>query len=274
MRSAASTKIFRVARDVDLSYRARLRGYRCRYAADAVVRHVGSATLGTVTPSRLPRTAELEWTYIKDTPGPCSGRHSLVISCRHRRRVHFSGSACCAHTCAPRLRRSQDCQARSASAPPFSGRGASRVRDRAAARHAWLAIKLREERFDTGWLEGCGERARKRGDSRQLQRRRGARAALRSIADDWRTTRGKASSSTTHRATGATRRWTRLREREARAQQRECRFARAVNQGLAATSAPCVLIMNPDCRVVAGATGTLRAILDAHPQCAIGDRGS
>ena len=46
-------------------------------------------------------------------------------------------------------------------------------------------------------------------------------------------------------------------------------FARAVNQGLAATSAPHVLIMNPDCRLVAGAAGTLRAILDAHPQCAI-----
>jgi GT2 family glycosyltransferase len=46
-------------------------------------------------------------------------------------------------------------------------------------------------------------------------------------------------------------------------------FARAVNQGLAATSAPHVLIMNPDCRLMAGAAGTLRAILDAHPQCAI-----
>ena len=34
--------------DVDLSYRARLRGYRCRYVADAIVRHHGSATLGTV----------------------------------------------------------------------------------------------------------------------------------------------------------------------------------------------------------------------------------
>ena len=33
--------------DVDLSYRARLLGYRCRYVADAVVRHHGSATLGT-----------------------------------------------------------------------------------------------------------------------------------------------------------------------------------------------------------------------------------
>ena len=46
-------------------------------------------------------------------------------------------------------------------------------------------------------------------------------------------------------------------------------FARAVNQGLAATSAPHVFIMNPDCRLMAGAAGTLRAILDAHPQCAI-----
>jgi GT2 family glycosyltransferase len=46
-------------------------------------------------------------------------------------------------------------------------------------------------------------------------------------------------------------------------------FARAVNQGLAATSAPHVLIMNPDCRLMAGAAGTLRAMLDAHPQCAI-----
>ena len=46
-------------------------------------------------------------------------------------------------------------------------------------------------------------------------------------------------------------------------------FARGVNQGLAATRAPYVLIMNPDCRLVAGAAGTMRAMLDAHPQCAI-----
>ena len=32
--------------DVDLSYRARLRGYRVRYVPDAIVRHQGSATLG------------------------------------------------------------------------------------------------------------------------------------------------------------------------------------------------------------------------------------
>ncbi len=46
-------------------------------------------------------------------------------------------------------------------------------------------------------------------------------------------------------------------------------FARGVNQGVAATTAPYVLIMNPDCRLMAGAIATLRAVLDAHAQCAI-----
>jgi len=46
-------------------------------------------------------------------------------------------------------------------------------------------------------------------------------------------------------------------------------FARGVNQGLAASTAPLVLIMNPDCRLVAGAVATLRGILDARPDCAI-----
>jgi GT2 family glycosyltransferase len=46
-------------------------------------------------------------------------------------------------------------------------------------------------------------------------------------------------------------------------------FARGVNQGLATTSAPYVLVMNPDCRLVAGAAATLRAALDADTACAI-----
>src|SRR6185295_16170348 len=46
-------------------------------------------------------------------------------------------------------------------------------------------------------------------------------------------------------------------------------FARGVNQGIAATTAPYVLIMNPDCRLIAGAIKGLRAVLDAHPRCAI-----
>ena len=46
-------------------------------------------------------------------------------------------------------------------------------------------------------------------------------------------------------------------------------FARAVNQGLAVTTAPRVLIMNPDCRLVAGAIAALGAELDQHEYCAI-----
>ena len=46
-------------------------------------------------------------------------------------------------------------------------------------------------------------------------------------------------------------------------------FARGVNQGFAATTAPYVLIMNPDCRLMAGAIAALRDVLDVHSQCAI-----
>ena len=46
-------------------------------------------------------------------------------------------------------------------------------------------------------------------------------------------------------------------------------FGRGVNQGVAATTAPLVLIINPDCRLVAGALGALSADLAAHPDCAI-----
>ena len=46
-------------------------------------------------------------------------------------------------------------------------------------------------------------------------------------------------------------------------------FARGVNQGVAASTAPLVLIMNPDCRLVAGAIPALRGVLGAHPACAI-----
>lgn len=55
--------------DVDLSYRARLRGYRCRYVADAVVRHHGSATLGRTSRSSVfYGQRNLEWMYFKNTP--------------------------------------------------------------------------------------------------------------------------------------------------------------------------------------------------------------
>jgi GT2 family glycosyltransferase len=57
--------------DVDLSYRARLLGYRCRYVADAIVRHHGSATLGRLSESAVFHgQRNLEWVYVKNTPAP------------------------------------------------------------------------------------------------------------------------------------------------------------------------------------------------------------
>lgn len=55
--------------DVDLSYRARLLGYRCGYVADAIVRHHGSATIGRISAFAVFHgQRNLEWLYIKNTP--------------------------------------------------------------------------------------------------------------------------------------------------------------------------------------------------------------
>lgn len=55
--------------DVDLSYRARLAGMRTWYAASAVVRHAGSASLGTGSQAAVfYGQRNLEWTWIKNTP--------------------------------------------------------------------------------------------------------------------------------------------------------------------------------------------------------------
>lgn len=62
-------RFFMVYEDVDLSYRARLRGARVWYAADAVVRHAGSGSLGTVSSAAVfYGQRNLEWTWIKNTP--------------------------------------------------------------------------------------------------------------------------------------------------------------------------------------------------------------
>ena len=46
-------------------------------------------------------------------------------------------------------------------------------------------------------------------------------------------------------------------------------FARGINQGLRLGTAPRVLIMNPDCRLVAGAMAAMTSALEAYPSCAI-----
>ncbi len=60
---------FMVYEDVDLSYRARLRGHRCAYVADAIVHHAGSGTLRRSSAAAVfYGQRNLEWTYLKNTP--------------------------------------------------------------------------------------------------------------------------------------------------------------------------------------------------------------
>jgi GT2 family glycosyltransferase len=60
---------FMVYEDVDLSFRARLAGFRCVYVPEAVVRHAGSASLGRLSPSAVfYGQRNLEWTYVKNMP--------------------------------------------------------------------------------------------------------------------------------------------------------------------------------------------------------------
>src|SRR4029078_11202045 len=55
--------------DVDLSYRARLRGLRVWYAASAVVRHAGGASLGVPSADAVYYgQRNLEWVWMKNTP--------------------------------------------------------------------------------------------------------------------------------------------------------------------------------------------------------------
>ncbi len=62
---------FMIYEDVDLSYRARLRGYRCTYVPNAIVHHAGSGALGRNSPmSVYLGQRNLEWTYLKNTPWP------------------------------------------------------------------------------------------------------------------------------------------------------------------------------------------------------------
>jgi GT2 family glycosyltransferase len=72
------TRFFMVYEDVDLSYRARLRGHRVWYAAEAIVRHAGSGSLGTISPAAVfYGQRNLEWTWLKNTPRDLLGATAL-----------------------------------------------------------------------------------------------------------------------------------------------------------------------------------------------------
>jgi len=61
---------FLLYEDVDLSFRAQLAGYRCRYVPEALVYHRSCATIGRDSPvSVYYGHRNLEWVYFKNMPG-------------------------------------------------------------------------------------------------------------------------------------------------------------------------------------------------------------
>ena len=139
--------------DVDLSYRARLRGYRCRYVADAVVRHRGGATGGRATPFAVFQgQRNLEWMYLKNTPASLLVRtlpgHLLydAAAAAHFARRGLLGTFVRAKAAAlagvPRMWRKRALVQRTRTV------GAGAID--AHLERRWLASKMREKRFDLG----------------------------------------------------------------------------------------------------------------------------
>jgi hypothetical protein len=137
--------------DVDLSYRARLGGYRCRYVPDAVVRHHGSATLGTLSAFAVFHgQRNLEWMYLKNTPASLLVRtlpgHLLynIVAAVHFARRGLLGTFLRAKVAAI------------AGLPRVIGKRVKIQRTRRVGvdvlephlNRGWLAAKIREKRFD------------------------------------------------------------------------------------------------------------------------------
>ena len=144
--------------DVDLSYRARLRGYRCRYVANALVRHHGSATMGKVSRFAVFHgQRNLEWMYFKNTPATILARTlpgHLVYNAAaavHFARLGLFGTFVRAKVAAlggaRQIARKRAAVQRTRRVP------ASVIWARLDRR--WLAAKLREKQFDVGLVEGA-----------------------------------------------------------------------------------------------------------------------
>jgi GT2 family glycosyltransferase len=70
-------RFFAYYEDVDLSFRAQLRGWRCLYVPDAVVLHrQGASTVPSVRDVLVPRNRVLTW--IKNMPAPLLRRRALA----------------------------------------------------------------------------------------------------------------------------------------------------------------------------------------------------
>lgn len=143
--------------DVDLSYRARLLGYRCRYVASAVVRHHGSATLGRASALAVFHgQRNLEWVYVKNTPATVLARtmagHLIynAAAAAHFARAGMLSTFLRAKLAAlrglPRMLRKRSHVQRTRRVD------ASAIWSHLETR--WLSTKLREKRFDIGLAGG------------------------------------------------------------------------------------------------------------------------
>ena len=142
--------------DVDLSYRAQLRGYRCRYVADSVVRHRGSSSIGRgSTLAVFQGQRNLEWLYVQNTPLSLLVRTlpghlvynaaAAVYFVRHGLLGTFLSAKAAAIAGLPRALRKRRAIQR--------GRTVSTraIWDQLEPR--WLALKRREKRFDVDLAE-------------------------------------------------------------------------------------------------------------------------
>jgi GT2 family glycosyltransferase len=144
---------FAVHEDVDLSYRCQLLGYHCIYSPDAVVHHAGSATMGRVSErSVFWGQRNLEWTYVKNTPWllllftlPGHVLYNVAAAFYFARSGHlrtFLSAKWHAISELPRvLRQRRDIQRR---------RRTSLLRLWKLMDGGWIALKIREKRFDLG----------------------------------------------------------------------------------------------------------------------------
>jgi N-acetylglucosaminyl-diphospho-decaprenol L-rhamnosyltransferase len=143
-------RFFMVYEDVDLSYRARVRGERVWYAAGAIVRHAGSGSLGTISPSAVFHgQRNLEWTWIKNTPRAlllgtaCAHAMYSLAGVLHYMRIGRGGAAISGKWAALRGLRAVLADRRAVQA--------SRTVDAAALaammEPRWLAAKRREKAY-------------------------------------------------------------------------------------------------------------------------------
>ena len=142
---------FAVHEDVDLSYRCQLRGFHCVDVPEAVVHHAGSATLGRGNPQAVFwGQRNLEWTYLKNTPWPLllltlPGHivYNVAAALHFMRTGHllpFLAAKWQALGDVPRvLRQRREIQR----GRRVTSREIWRLMDA-----GWIALKLREKRFD------------------------------------------------------------------------------------------------------------------------------